>query len=70
MPLSEITDVKGKTVKQVKEAVGDKGGKFMFKVGKFQVGGTYYTGTTMRDCQVFVGNFRVVPYSKKSYDNN
>ena len=29
MPLSEMTDVKGKTVKQVKEAVGDKGGKFM-----------------------------------------
>ncbi|QIU93960.1 glycan-binding surface protein [Bacteroides faecium] len=70
MPLSEMTDVKGKTVKQVKEAVGDKGGKFMFKVGKFQVGGTYYTGITMRDCQVFVGNFRVVPYSKKPYDNN
>ena len=68
MPL--MTDVKGKTVKQVKEAVGDKGGKFMFKVGKFQVGGTYYTGITMRDCQVFVGNFRVVPYSKKPYDNN
>lgn len=70
MPLTDMTDVKGKTVKQVKEAIGDKGGKFMFKVGKFQVGGTYYTGTTMRDCQIFVGNFRIVPYSKKSYNNN
>lgn len=70
MPLSEMTDVKGKTVKQVKEAIGEKGGKFIFKVGKFQVGGTYYTGTTMKDCQIFVGNFRVVPYSKKTYNNN
>lgn len=70
MPLSEMSAVKGKSVKQVREAVGDATGKFIYKVGKFQVGGTYYTGTIMNDCQIFVGNFRIVPYSKKSYSNN
>lgn len=70
MPLSEMAAVKGKNVKQVREAVKDATGKFIYKLGKFQVGGTYYTGTIMSDCRVFMGNFRIVPYSKKSYSNN
>ena len=69
--VDEASAVNGNAyVEKVREAVKDATGKFIYKLGKFQVGGTYYTGTIMSDCRVFMGNFRIVPYSKKSYSNN
>ena len=65
MPLAEMSAIKDKSVQEVRESMtSETEGKFIYKVGQFKVEDSTYTGTIMNNCQIFVGNFRIVPYTK------
>ncbi len=70
-PLSSISDYESMTLDALVSSLAGKSASFYFKCGKFQdASGNWFAGEAMSDAQMFIGNFRLVPYVHNSYNNN
>lgn len=69
--LKDISAYADMTLEQLKEVLDGKNSYFYFKCGSFQdASGNWFDGTDMNDAQMSFGNFRLVPYTKDSYNND
>jgi hypothetical protein len=70
-PMSDMSAYSSLTLGDFMTQITGKNGKVYLKSGKYQdSSGNYWEGIAMDNAQLSFGNFRIVPYTKSSYNNN
>lgn len=70
-PIADITDYATLTLGALRDRLSSKSGIIYWKCGNFQdKSGNWFSGNAMNNAQMSFGNFRLVPYVKKSYKND
>ena len=70
-PISDMSAYSSITLGDMMSLISGKNGKIYLKSGKYQdSSGNYWEGIAMDNAQISFGNFRVVPYTKATYNNN
>jgi len=69
--IKDIPTYANMTLGDLKSALTGKNARIIWLNGQFQdASGNWFSGTEMKDAQIYLGNFRLVPYTKKNYVND
>lgn len=69
--IKDIPAYANMTLGDLKSELTGKTARVTWHNGQFQdASGNWFRGTEMQDAQIYLGNFRLVPYTKKNYVND